>query len=102
MGFLNFFAKPAPTLLRLPAGSFTMDRTGRVVVATLPSNFPQSLVEEIGRSVMNAFSEAQTAQLPLEELVIYYPALRITARDMRGGAIVYLAPQTLTGPVKQL
>jgi len=43
----------------------------------------------------------EAAQLPLAELVIYYPSLKITARDLHGGTIVYLAPQTLSGPVKQ-
>jgi hypothetical protein len=37
----------------------------------------------------------------LDELIVYYPALKITARELRGGAIVYLSPQTLAGPVKQ-
>lgn len=100
MGLLNFFSKPAPTLLKLPSGCFTMDRSGRVVVATLPSSFPNALVVEIGRHVLSTFREGQAAQLPLAELVICYPALKITAREMRGGAIVYLAPQTLSGPVK--
>ena len=102
MGFLKFFSKPMPTLLRLPSGSFTMDRSGRVVVATLPSSFPMSLVEEIGHTVLTAFREAAAIQLPLEELVISYPALRITARDLRGGAIVFMTPQTLNAPVKHL
>jgi hypothetical protein len=103
MGFLNLFSKPPipAALLRLPSGSFTMDRSGRVVVTTLPSSFPTELVSEIGDSILSAFRDAQVAQLPLDELVVYYPALKITARELRGGAIVYLAPQTLTSPVKK-
>lgn len=100
MGFLDLFSKPAPALLGLPSGCFTMDRSGRVVVATLPSSFPTALVVEIGRHVLSTFREGQAAQLPLAELVICYPALKITARDLHGGAIVFLAPQTLSGPVK--
>jgi len=102
MGLLSLFSKPvAPTLLRLPSGSFTIDRSGRVVVSTLPSSFPAELVAEIGERILSTFRDAQSAQLPLDELVVYYPALKITARELRGGAIVYLAPQTLAGPVKQ-
>jgi hypothetical protein len=102
MGLLNFFSKPMPTvLLRLPSGSFTLDRSGHVVVTTLPSSFPAELVTEIGERILNTFRDAQAAQLPLDELVVYYPALKITARELRGGAIVYLTPQTLTSPVKQ-
>jgi hypothetical protein len=103
MGFLNFFSKPTmpQALLRLPSGSFTLDRSGRVVVTTLPSGFPTELLLEIGDRILSTFRDAQAAQLPLDELVVYYPALKITARELRGGAIVYLVPQTLTNPVKQ-
>src|SRR5215831_17506164 len=58
MGLLSIFAKPAPTLLRLPAGSFTIDRQGAILVSTLPSSFPRELVDEIGRQVLAAFSSA--------------------------------------------
>jgi hypothetical protein len=94
MGLLNLFSKPAAPLLRLPAGSFTLDRDGRILVATLPSTFPTELIRHIGRSVLETFREAQSAQLPLTELVIRYGSLKITAREMRGGAIVFLAPLT--------
>lgn len=101
MGFLNFFTKPVPSLLRLPSGSFTLDRDGRVLVGTLPSSFPSELVRQIGRSVLETFRDAQAAQLPLSELVIRYGSLKITAREMRGGAIVFLSPQTLITPASQ-
>ena len=100
MGLLNLFSKPAPALLGLPSGSFTLDRSGRIVIATLPSSFPIPLVMEIGRHVLNTLRDAQVAQLPLAELVVYYPSLKITARELRGGAIVFLSPQTLAGPAK--
>jgi len=103
MGLLSLFSKPAAPqpLMRLSSGSFTLDRGGRVVVTTLPSSFPSDLVTVIGEHVLATFRDAQTAQLPLDELVVYYPALKITARELRGGALVYLTPQTLTSPVKQ-
>jgi hypothetical protein len=94
MGFLKLFAKPATTLVRLPSGSFTMGRDGRVLVATLPSSFPRDFVTEIGRLVLDTFHEAKDSQLPLGELVIRYSSLKITARELRGGAIVFLSPQT--------
>jgi hypothetical protein len=101
MGFLNLFAKPAAPLLRLPSGSFTLDREGRILVATLPSSFPSELVRQIGGAVLESFRDAHAAQLPLSELVIRYASLKITAREMRGGAIVFLAPQTFTTPTRQ-
>ncbi len=100
MGLLNLFAKPAPTLLRLPSGSFTVDRDGRVLSGTLPSSFPSSVVKDIAQQVRAAFAEADTAQLPLAELVINFPSLRISARELRGGAIVFLAPKAPNSPMK--
>jgi len=101
MGLLNLFAKPVPTLVRLPTGSFTVDREGCVLTGTLPSSFPAGLVKDIAQQVRAAFSEAAAAQLPLAELVIHYPSLRIAARELRGGAIVFLSPKSPTSPMKQ-
>jgi hypothetical protein len=95
MGFLSLFsAKPGPaTLLRLPTGSFTVDREGALLVGTLPSSFPEDLVYGIAEAVLRAFSEANEAQVPLSEVIISYPSLRISARELRGGAIIYLSPR---------
>jgi hypothetical protein len=93
MGLLSRFTRSTPTLVKLPSGSFTVDREGCVVVGTLPSSFPASLVNEISKQVLAAFREAAAAQLPLSELMINYPSLRISARELRGGAIVYLSPK---------
>jgi hypothetical protein len=101
MGLLSLFNKPAPTLLRLPSGSFTVDRSGRVLTRTLPSSFPADLVKHIGQQVCAAFREASDAQLPLTELDVNYPSLRITARELRGGAIVYLSPKAPSSPMPQ-
>jgi hypothetical protein len=95
MGLLNMFAKSAPTLLRLPSGSFTVDRNGRVLMGTLPSSFPLELVQEISRQVLAAFRDAAAAQLPLSELVVNYPSLKISARELRGGALIFLATNTV-------
>ncbi len=101
MGLLNLFNKPEPTLLRLPSGSFTVDREGKVLMGTLPSSFPLSLVQDIAQQVRTTFAEATAAQLPLAELVIHFPSLRVSARELRGGAIVYLTPRTPVSPLSQ-
>ena len=94
MGFLKFFSpKAAPTLVKLPSGSFTVDREGEVIMGTLPSSFPQALIKAISVQVLAAFRDAEKAQLVLSEIVIHYPILKITARELRGGAIVFLAPK---------
>ena len=100
MGLLNLFARSAPTLMRLPSGSFTVDRDGRLLTSTLPSSFPAQLVKDIAREVRTAFSEAAAAQLPLAEYVINYSSLKICARELRGGAIVYLTPKAPASPMR--
>jgi hypothetical protein len=94
MGLLTFFSKPAPELLKIPSGSFTVDREGDVVIGTLPSSFPEELVHDISQLVLGTFREAGEAQLPLTELHITYPSLKITAKELRGGAIVFLSPKS--------
>jgi hypothetical protein len=97
MGLLTFFSKSSPSLLRLHAGSFTVDREGTVLVRTLPSSFPQEVIEDISEQVLAAFRESAEAHLPLSEVIINYPSLRITARELRGGALVFLAPKNTPG-----
>jgi len=98
MGFLNLFSRTPAALLKLPSGSFTVDREGSVIVGTLPSNFPESLVRDIAREVLAAFRGAEAAQLPLSELVVNFPSLKITARDLRGGAVIFLSPRAIYEP----
>jgi|SRR6516165_3997482 hypothetical protein len=93
MGLLSLFSKPAATLFRLPSGSFTVDREGTVIVGTLPSNFPDEMVHAIADQVLAAFRDAAAAQLLLSEVTIHYSSLKITARELRGGAIIFLAPK---------
>src|SRR5882724_6069402 len=93
MGLLRFFSKPAPMLMKLPSGSFTVDCEGEVIVGTLPSSFPREMVRAIAEQVLATFREAASAQLLLSEISIHYPSLKITARELRGGAIVFLAPK---------
>ena len=98
MGLLSIFSKPAKPLLQLHSGSFSIDRTGRVLATTLPSSFPRELIEEIGECITETFSEAHEIQLSLDELVIHYPGLKITAREMRGGAVVFLSTPSTFDP----
>ena len=94
MGLLNFFSKPAPSLLHLPTGSFTVDRDGSVLTGTLPSSFPTELVSDLANQVLTTFRQAAAAQLSLSELIINYPSLKITARELRGGALIYLSTKS--------
>jgi hypothetical protein len=95
MGFLNLLSRrgPGPGLVRLPTGSFTLDPGGRIVASTLPRSFPAAHVQRIGALVLSTFQSAREAQIPLTELIADYAALKLTARELRGGAIIFLAPR---------
>jgi hypothetical protein len=97
MGFLRRILRQSPSrLTRLPSGSFTVDGDGHVIAYTLPTSFPESHMAEIGREVLAYFRGAGQAQVRVRELVVNFPALKLSARELRGGAIVFLVPQTLS------
>ena len=97
MGFLKklFQAfRSRAAVQQLPSGSMTVDRAGLVVTTTVASAYPQALLNEIGGGVLSLFREARAAQIPLAEVSLHFGSLRITAREIRGGAIIFLFPQT--------
>jgi len=95
MGFLTKSDKSSkPELKRLPSGTFTIDADCRIVSSTLPRWVPESQVRDIGREILAIFHGARHASLPFAELNVQYAAFKITAREMRGGAIIFLSPRT--------
>lgn len=78
--------------MRLSSGCFTVDRNGRLLVSTLPQTFSPELLKQITQTVLRAFHSAREARVVLNEIQAHYPALNITARELRGGAIVFIAP----------
>ncbi len=96
MGFLKLFSGSASSsLAKLPSGSFTVDSTGRVITSTLPQSFPPDQVREIAHTVLSTFKSAQEARLPLTEISINYSSLKLIAKELRGGAIIFLTPRAL-------
>jgi hypothetical protein len=93
MGLLKLFSKGSAAVQRLPSGSMTVDREGNVVATTVSSGYPRPLLREIAGEVLSIFREARAAQMPLSEFNLHFATLRITAREMRGGAIVFLSPK---------
>ena len=96
MGFLKRFrlAKTHAAVQQLPTGSVTLDRQGNVVMTTVSSTYPRALLRDIGCEVLRLFHDARTAQMPLAEVSIHFASLRITGRELRGGVIIFLFPQT--------
>jgi len=96
MGILNLFSKKSESKVnRLPSGSFTVDSLGQILVSTVLQDYPRPLLTEIGRCALHTFRSARGARLPLTEFVVHYAAFKVTARELRGGAIVFLTPRSL-------
>jgi hypothetical protein len=74
---------------------FSSDRDGKIMTSTLPQSFPSDHLHAIGDHVLASFRSAKKAQTPLAEIVINYSALKLMARELRGGAIIFLMPQSL-------
>jgi hypothetical protein len=94
MGFLSFGSKSKTAeLSRLPSGCLTVDRTGRILSSTLPQSFPSDEVQRLAEMVITAFQKAAQGRLVLTEIQVQYPALKLTARELKGGALIFLTPQ---------
>jgi hypothetical protein len=99
MGFLkNIFNSPAG-VTQLPSGTITVDRAGKIVSSTVTTAYPAHLLHTVGGEVLSLLNAAREAQMPLAEVSIHFASLRITARELRGGAIIFFFPQTALSPV---
>jgi hypothetical protein len=78
---------------RFPRGSFTISTTGKIVVSTLPGSFPRERMEAIGKVILSALATARELGTPFTELAADFAGLEIRARDLVGGAIVFITPQ---------
>jgi hypothetical protein len=93
MGFLSLFSKPSPGVQVLPSGTLTVDRNNQILATTVSSACSAEVLQEIGDQVLTLFRQARKAQLQMSELIIHFPSLKVTARELRGGAIIFLAPK---------
>lgn len=93
MGLLKWFSSSRPAVHKPPSGSFTVDRHGNVMTSTVGADSPVSLLGGIAKEILLVFREARTAQMPLTEVNFDFAGLQIGARDMQGGAIIFLSPK---------
>jgi len=93
MGILNLFYKSDSGVQRLPNGSLTVDPKGNLVATTISSSFPPEFLLSVGAQVLHLFRESRKAQLPLSEVHLHFGSLLLTAREMRGGAVVFIKPK---------
>ena len=82
----------------LPSGCFALHRGGELAGSTLPTSFSTDKMAEIGRVVIQAFRGAEGANLLLKDLRFHFSGLQISARELRGGALIFLTPATLSQP----
>jgi hypothetical protein len=97
MGFLKKIARlfrSKAAIQQLPVGSLTVNRDGQIITSTVSSMYPKELLGAIGRDVLALFREARTAQMPLAEVSVHFGSLLVTARELRGGTIIFLQPQS--------
>jgi hypothetical protein len=96
MGFLTLFSRRKEKLpLRLPLGTFTVGRSGEINTSTLPRSFPLDCARAIADTVVLTFRQARESRLPLAEFNVNYPGLKVVARDLGGGAIIFLQPRAM-------
>ena len=93
MGFLSLLGKGRTEMMTLPNGAFTVDALGRIIISTVPGSVPEKRIKAIAEQVLAVFNGAHSAQFHFSELVVQYGAFTITAREIRGGALIYLAPK---------
>ena len=97
MGLLNIFrAQQTQAPPPLPSGSYTVDRSGKVVTRTISSAIAAETLEIISAQVLQAFKDAKQADLNITEFSVTMGAMNIKARELRGGAIIFLSPRGST------
>ncbi len=96
MGFVTKYIRKneKPKLNRLPSGSFTIDAEGKIISSTVAQSVSPTLLKEISQQILAVFKGAHKARVQFSELVVNYEAFKITARELRGGAMIFLSPKT--------
>jgi len=98
MEFLKRFFRGHASVQQLPTGTITVDRHGNIVTSTVASTYPKNFLLGIAADMLSLFREAREAEMPLDEICLQFGSLHMTARELRGGAIIFLFPQTALSP----
>ena len=65
-----------------------------MVSSTVPQWVPEAAwCAQIGWQILAVFKGAAAVRLPFSELRVHYKTFNVTAREMRGGAIIFLSPK---------
>jgi hypothetical protein len=94
MGFLTTIFKPSTrSPSPLPSGSFTVDPAGEIVTSTVSSSFTRESLKHVAAAVLLAFRDAKQADVRITEFTATLGSMKIKARELRGGAIIFLTPR---------
>ena len=94
MGLLSLFKSPkSQGPPPLPSGSYTVDREGKVVTSTISSSVSGQTLELISAQVLQTFRDAKLADLNITQFSINMGAMNIKARELRGGAMIFISPR---------
>jgi len=94
MGLLNLFkSSKIEGRSPLPSGSYTVDRDGKVVTRTIASSVSIQALEQISAEVLKTFRDAKQAELHIAEFTINTGVMNIKARELRGGAMIFVSPR---------
>lgn len=94
MGFLNTIFKPSTrTPSPLPSGSFTVNPEGEIISSTVSSSFTRDSLKQVATVVLHAFRDARQADVRIGEFTATLGSMKIKARELRGGAIIFLTPR---------
>jgi hypothetical protein len=91
---MNPFLKSKPMgPARFPRGSYTVSSAGKIVISTLPGSFSRERMLDISKVVLSTLASAREMGTPFSEVAADFAGLEIRARDLSGGAIIFVTPQ---------
>jgi len=93
MGLLGWFSKKEAEPAALPNGSMTLDRNGVILTSTLQKQVPKEALQQTGLAALHIFREAKAAGVDLTEIDFQLGLVKIKAREMRGGAMIFFSPR---------
>lgn len=97
MGLLSRPSRSTSAPAVLPSGSFTVDRHGRILTSTIRSGIAPETLDRIAKTVLEFLRSAQENSSPLQEFAVHFHNITLKARDLRGGAIIFLTPAKSAG-----
>ena len=101
MGLLKLFARPAPTLAAPALRQFHRGPRGARADGHAAFELPRQPGQGDRPAGPRGLRRSRRGAVAPRRADHHYPSLKITARELRGGAIIFLAPKTPLSPMPQ-